>query len=155
MFVLSRANIPCIYPRLCLQVGSPKGSEPTLQSRMLYWYLVLLIYVNETIYLYGNLPFFENIVNHFLPLDDSPGAILWVLRHFLSLISRLLVSIYEEGNGNPHQCSCLENPMGRGAWWAIVHRVAKSRTWLSDYTLHLATLGLRAAAAGIHSRLLG
>ena len=30
-----------------------------------------------------------------------------------------------EGNGNPLQYSCLENPMGRGAWWATVHRVAK------------------------------
>ena len=32
-----------------------------------------------------------------------------------------------EGNGNPHQYSCLENPMARGAWWAIVHGVAKSQ----------------------------
>ena len=32
--------------------------------------------------------------------------------------------------GNPHQYSCLENPMDRGAWWATVHRVAKSWTWL-------------------------
>ena len=32
-----------------------------------------------------------------------------------------------EGNGYPLQYSCLENPMDRGAWWAIVHRVAKSR----------------------------
>ena len=31
-----------------------------------------------------------------------------------------------EGNGNPLQCSCLENPRGRGAWWAAVHRVAQS-----------------------------
>jgi len=31
-----------------------------------------------------------------------------------------------EGNGNPLQYSCLENPMGRGIWWATVHRVAKS-----------------------------
>ena len=38
-----------------------------------------------------------------------------------------------EGNGNPLQYSCLENPMDRGAWWAIVHRVAKSRTRLSDF----------------------
>ena len=30
--------------------------------------------------------------------------------------------------------SCLENPMDRGAWWAAVHGVAKSRTWLSDFT---------------------
>ena len=33
-----------------------------------------------------------------------------------------------EGYDNPLQYSCLENPMDRGAWWAIVHRVAKSRT---------------------------
>ena len=33
-----------------------------------------------------------------------------------------------EGNGNPLQYSCLENPMDGGAWWATVHRVAKSRT---------------------------
>ena len=32
------------------------------------------------------------------------------------------------GNGNPLQYSCLENPMDRGAWWATVHRVAKSGT---------------------------
>ena len=32
------------------------------------------------------------------------------------------------GNGNPLQDSCLENPMDRGAWWATVHGVAKSRT---------------------------
>ena len=34
------------------------------------------------------------------------------------------------GHGNPLQYSCLENPMDRGAWWATVHRVAKSRTRL-------------------------
>ena len=37
-----------------------------------------------------------------------------------------------EGNGNPLQYSCLGDPMGRGAWWAIVHGVAKSRTQLGD-----------------------
>ena len=39
----------------------------------------------------------------------------------------------EEGNSSPPQYSCLENPMDRGAWWAIVHGVAKSQTWLSDW----------------------
>ena len=34
----------------------------------------------------------------------------------------------EEGNGNPLQCSCLENPTDRGAWRAIVHGVAKNQT---------------------------
>ena len=33
-----------------------------------------------------------------------------------------------EGHSNPLQCSCLENPMDRGAWWAAVHRVAKNQT---------------------------
>ena len=32
------------------------------------------------------------------------------------------------GNGNPFQYSCLENSMDRGAWWTVVHGVAKSRT---------------------------
>ena len=36
------------------------------------------------------------------------------------------------GNGNPLQHSCLRNPMDRGAWKAMVNRVAKSRTRLSD-----------------------
>ena len=36
------------------------------------------------------------------------------------------------GHGNPLQYSCLENPMDRGAWRAIVHGVMKSRTRLSD-----------------------
>ena len=36
-----------------------------------------------------------------------------------------------EGNGNPLQCSCLENPVDRGAWRAVVHGVSKSQTLLS------------------------
>ena len=42
-----------------------------------------------------------------------------------------------EGNGNPIQYSCLENPMDRGVWWATVHGVAKSWTQLSDFTQNL------------------
>lgn len=37
-----------------------------------------------------------------------------------------------DGNGNLLECSCPGNPMDRGAWWAPVHGVAKSRTQLSD-----------------------
>ena len=40
---------------------------------------------------------------------------------------------FGEGNGNPLQYSCLENPMDGGAWWATFHGVAKSRTQLSDF----------------------
>ena len=42
-----------------------------------------------------------------------------------------------EGNGNPLQYSCLENPMDGGAWRATVHEVAKSQTRLSDFTFTL------------------
>ena len=35
-----------------------------------------------------------------------------------------------EGNGNPLQCSCLENPRDGGAWWAAIYGVAQSQTWL-------------------------
>ena len=39
-----------------------------------------------------------------------------------------------EGDGTTLQYSCLENPMDRGAWWAAVHGVGRSRTRLSDFT---------------------
>ena len=44
------------------------------------------------------------------------------------------VALGGEGNGNPLQYSCLENPMDGGAWWATVHGVAKSQTRLSNFT---------------------
>ena len=44
-----------------------------------------------------------------------------------------------EGNGYPLQYSCLENPMNRGAWWATVHRVTKSWTWLKRLSMHACT----------------
>ena len=40
------------------------------------------------------------------------------------------LSCIGEGNGNPLQCSCLENPRDGGAWWAAVCGVTQSRTWL-------------------------
>ena len=40
------------------------------------------------------------------------------------------------GHGNPHQYSCLENPMDRGAWWATVHGVTKNWTQLSNQQFH-------------------
>ena len=47
----------------------------------------------------------------------------------------LSLSCIGEGDGNPLQCSCLENPRDGGAWWAAIHGVAWSRTrlkWLSS-----------------------
>ena len=62
--------------------------------------------------------------------------------------SDLAAAAEEEGNGNPVQYSCLENPMDGGAWWAAVYGVAKSRTRLSDFafTFHFHALEKEMAA---------
>ena len=56
----------------------------------------------------------------------------------------------EEGNGNPRQYSCLGNPMDRGAWWATVRRVAKSRTRLKGLSMRACTLGALTILMQIH-----
>ena len=48
-----------------------------------------------------------------------------------------------EGQGNPFQFSCLENPMDWGTWWATVHRVTKSQTWLKWLIRHKHTCDLK------------
>ena len=56
-------------------------------------------------------------------LKSSPIIMLLSISPFMS------VSVcFGEGNGNPLQCSGLENPMDRGAWWATVHGVAELDT---------------------------
>ena len=63
------------------------------------------------------------------------GCSLWG-REELDTTERLHVhfslSCIGEGNGNPLQCSCLENPRDGGAWWAAVYGVAQSRTRLKQ-----------------------
>ena len=56
------------------------------------------------------------------------------LIYFLQLFWKGLCHVAGEGNGTPLQYSCLENPVGGGAWWAVVHGVTKSQTRLSDFT---------------------
>ena len=76
-------------------------------------------------FLYGAFNGFKLMYHHlslFLPVG------------IISLISLSLAPLSGEGNGNPLQYSCLENPMDGGAWWAAVHGVAKSRTQLSNFT---------------------
>ena len=51
-----------------------------------------------------------------------------------SIKDRNFMDLTEAGDGTPLQSSCLENPMGGGAWKAAVHGVAQSRTRLSDFT---------------------
>ena len=85
MFFLSYVNEPyVIYPRLHLQVGSPK-TQNQLDKPVCFTHAnILLSYVNETMSLLGNLPFFKIHVNHFMAQDNSPCAnviskrMLWV-----------------------------------------------------------------------------
>ena len=48
-----------------------------------------------------------------------------------SSICRLIALSIGEGNGNPLQCSCLQNPRDRGAWWAAIYGVTQSQTQLT------------------------
>ena len=60
-------------------------------------------------------------------------------------------------NGNPLQYSCLKNPMDRGAWWATVHSVEKSRRRLKQLSMHVNLILLRpvlGTAVAIDSALL-
>ena len=56
------------------------------------------------------------------------GCESWTTKKAESEELMLLSCAVGEGNGTPLQYFCLENPMDRGAWWAAVHRVAKSWT---------------------------
>ena len=55
--------------------------------------------------------------------------------NIVSVINNTLGSV-GEGNGNPLQYSCLENPMDGGAWWAAVHGITKSRTLTERLHFH-------------------
>ena len=52
------------------------------------------------------------------------------------------------GDGNLLQYSCLENPMHRGAWWATIHRITKSRTQLKRLSMHTCQNMLLLSRAG-------
>ena len=91
MFVLSYANVLCLYPKLCLQVGSASWPRTYLTNQYGYCSPNLC----KWNYLYGGLPFFKIQVNHFMAQDEPFGAKIipkcilwmrglvpfWVLRH--------------------------------------------------------------------------
>ena len=84
-----------------------------------------------------------------IPWMEEPGGLQSMgslrVRHDWVTSLSLVLSCIGEGNGNPLQCSCLENPRDGGAWWAAVYEVAQSRTWLkrlSSSSKHTFSLGL-------------
>ena len=66
-------------------------------------------------------------------INITKNMLLWMKTQYKQSLNTI-ASKSGEGNGTPLQYSCLENPMDGGAWWAVVHGVAKSRTRLSDFT---------------------
>ena len=70
-----------------------------------------------------------------IPWAEEPGSLYSPWDHEESDTTEQLhfhfsLSCIGEGNGNPLQCSCLENPRDGGAWWAAIYGVAQSRTRL-------------------------
>ena len=69
-----------------------------------------------------------------IPWKEEPGGLQSMGHEESDTTERLhfdfSLSRIGEGNGNPLQCSCLENPRDGGAWWAAVYGVAQSRTRL-------------------------
>ena len=64
-----------------------------------------------------------------IPWSEEPNGVLSIRSHSQTRLKRLSMhACIGEGNGNTLQCSCLENPMDGGAWWAAVYGVAQSRT---------------------------
>ena len=67
-----------------------------------------------------------------VPRTEEPGRLQSMGSLRVDTTERLhfhfSLSCIGEGNGNPLQCSCLENPRDRGAWWAAVYGVTQSHT---------------------------
>ena len=72
----------------------------------------------------------------------------WLRLHFHFSLSSI-----GEGNGNPLQCSCLENPRDGGAWWAAVYGVAQSQTGLKRHSSSSSSRGYSLVEVhGLHCR---
>ena len=65
-----------------------------------------------------------------IPWTEEPGKLQSMGSLTVGHDSMTSLSLLGEGNGNPLQYSCLENPRDGGAWWAALYGVAQSRTWL-------------------------
>ena len=103
----------------------------------MFYILLMNILVNSHI---GSAKFKKAMAPHSstlawkIPWVEEPGRLQSMgsirVGHDWATSLSLFTSCIGEGNGNPLQCSCLENPRDRGAWWAAVYGVAQSRTRL-------------------------
>ena len=105
---------------MCLYVSTQEG---TYTLGALVWLLIFCLWYNvkQKILIWNKQKCIKRVLI---------GTIFWKV-DIGQLIWKSPVSLPEKAMATH---SCLENPMGRGDWWAAVHGVAKSRTWLSDFT---------------------
>jgi len=118
---------------------SPSNEYSGFNSFRIYWFDLLFV---------------KGTLKCLFQYHNSKALILWHSAYFMVQLSHLYPFLVAqkksarnrgglgsvprsrrsqwEGHGNPLEYPCLENPMDRGAWWATVHGVAKSRTWLSN-----------------------
>ena len=87
----------------------------------------------------GAVPVFPEEISGLPPEFNPPSHDnrLGPKRHYIetsSLWDYIWESLVDPGNGNPLQCSCLENPRDGGAWWAAVYGVAQSRPQLKRFS---------------------
>ena len=87
--------------------------------------------VNMQIFLLLNYCCYSSTLAWKIPWTEEPGGrqSMGSLRVGHDWATSLSLSCIGEGNGNPLQCSCLENPRDGGAWWAAIYGVTQSRTW--------------------------
>ena len=78
-----------------------------------------------------------------IPWMEGPGGLqsMGSLRVGHDSETSLSLSCIGEGHGNPLQCSCLENPRDRGAWWVAVYAVTRSRTRLKRLSSSSSSIG--------------
>ena len=116
----------CVY--VCCRAG--EESVWRWKGTILGHFFYYLIFREKIIKLFYNKNKYFNFEKSFLRAFEISSTIT------SSRIIVVTMPILGEGNGNPLQYSRLENPVDRGAWWASVHRVAQSRTWLKRLSMH-------------------
>ena len=108
------------HERRSLEGCSPWGREESVTTERLHFHFHTLEKEMAT---------YSSVLAWRIPWTEEPGGVLESdtterLHFYFSLLC------IGEGNGNPLQCSCLENPRDGGAWWAAVYGAAQSRTRL-------------------------
>ena len=111
------------------------GREDPLEKEMATHFSILDWRIPWTEEPGGLQPMGSQRVGHDRETNTHTDMHAWISLANYTLKSHFyLLTIRIQGNGTPLQYSCLEIPMDRGAWRAAVHGVAKSRTWLNDFT---------------------